>query len=158
MARDCVSCRTRCSSSAQALQELRGLVRGVHPPVLADRGLADAVRSLALDIPIPTYVDISLPGRPDAPVEGACYFAVAEVLANAVKHSGAREIRIRLEHRRGVLRIEVVDDGAGGADASRGTGLAGLERRLAAFDGIVAVSSPPGGPTIVAMEVACALL
>ena len=145
-------------SSAQALQELRGLVRGVHPPVLADRGLADAVRSLALDIAIPAHVDIDLPGRLEGPVEGACYFAVAEVLTNAVKHSGAREIGIRMEHRRGVLRIEVVDDGAGGADASRGTGLAGLERRLAAFDGIVAVSSPPGGPTIVAMEVACALL
>jgi signal transduction histidine kinase len=145
-------------SSAQALQELRGLVRGVHPPVLADRGLADAVRSLALDIAIPTHVDIDLPGRLEGPVEGACYFAVAEALTNAVKHSGAREIRIRLEHRRDVLRIEVIDDGTGGADPSRGTGLAGLERRLAAFDGIVAVSSPPGGPTIVAMELACALL
>jgi signal transduction histidine kinase len=144
-------------SSAQALQELRGLVRGVHPPVLADRGLADAVRSLALDIAIPTHVDIDLPGRLEAPVEGACYFAVAEILTNAVKHSGAREIRVRMEHRRGVLRVEVVDDGAGGADAARGTGLAGLERRLAAFDGIVAVSSPPGGPTIVALELACAL-
>jgi signal transduction histidine kinase len=145
-------------SSAQALQELRGLVRGVHPPVLADRGLADAVRSLALDTAIPTLVDIDLPGRLEGPVEGACYFAVAEVLTNAVKHSGAREIHIRMEHRRGVLRVEIVDDGDGGADASRGTGLAGLERRLASFDGIVAVSSPPGGPTIVAMEVACALL
>jgi signal transduction histidine kinase len=144
-------------SSAQALQELRGLVRGVHPPVLADRGLADAVRSLALDTAIPTYLDIDLPGRLAAPVEAACYFAVAETLTNAVKHSGAREIRIRMEHRRGVLRIEVVDDGAGGADPAGGTGLAGLEQRLAAFDGVVAVSSPPGGPTIVAMEVACAL-
>lgn len=144
-------------NSAQALRELRGLVRGVHPPVLADRGLADAVRSLALDTAIPTYLDIDLPGRLAAPAEAACYFAVAETLTNAVKHSGAREIRIRMEHRRGVLRIEVVDDGAGGADPAGGTGLAGLEQRLAAFDGVVAVSSPPGGPTIVAMEMTCAL-
>jgi signal transduction histidine kinase len=144
-------------ASAQALAELRGLVRGVHPPVLADRGLADAVRSLALDAAIPAHVDIDLPGRLAAPVEGACYFAVAEVLTNAVKHSGAREIRIRLAYRGGVLRIEVVDDGVGGADPARGSGLAGLERRLAAFDGVVAVSSPVGGPTIVAMELACAL-
>jgi signal transduction histidine kinase len=132
-------------------------VRGVHPPVLADRGLADAVRSLALDAAIPAHVDIDLPGRLAAPVEGACYFAVAAVLTNAVKHSGAREIRIRLAYRGGVLRIEVVDDGVGGANPARGSGLAGLERRLAAFDGIVAVSSPVGGPTIVAMELACAL-
>ena len=85
-------------TSAKALTELRDLVRGVYPPVLADRGLADAVRALALDTPIRTETDIDLPGRLDPPVESACYFAVAEALANAVKHSGARLVQIRIRH------------------------------------------------------------
>jgi signal transduction histidine kinase len=148
-------------TSSKALSELRDLVRGIYPPVLADRGLADAVRALALDTPIRTELDIDLPGRPDAPVESACYFAVAEILANAVKHSSARTVHIRIEHagdiKAGMLRIEVADDGSGGADPTRGTGLQGVERRLAAFDGILALSSPAGGPTMVVMEVPCAL-
>ncbi len=144
-------------SSARALADLRNLVRGIHPPVLADRGLGDAIRALALDTPLRTDLDIDLPGRPEAPVETAAYFAVAEVIANAVKHAGARRLEIRVQHHRGVLRIMVSDDGAGGADPDKGTGLRGVERRLAAFDGILAVSSPPGGPTIVAIEVPCAL-
>ena len=92
--------------------------------MLADRGLGDAVRALALDTPLHTETDIDLPGRLDAPVETACYFAVAEVLTNAVKHSGARHVQIRMQHARGVLRIEVTDFGVGGADPARGTGLA----------------------------------
>ncbi len=144
-------------SSARALADLRNLVRGIHPPVLADRGLGDAIRALALDTPLRTDLDIDLPGLPEAPVETAAYFAVAEVIANAVKHAGARRLEIRVQHHRGVLRIMVSDDGAGGADPGKGTGLRGVERRLAAFDGILAVSSPPGGPTIVAIEVPCAL-
>ena len=91
------------------------------------------------------------------PVGAAVYFAVAEALANAVQHSGARTVRIHLSHAAGMLRAEVTDDGAGGADPRPGTGLAGVERRLATFDGILAVSSPPGGPTIVVIEVPCAL-
>jgi signal transduction histidine kinase len=159
-------------TSARALTELRNLVRGVYPPVLADRGLADAVRALALDAPVRTETDIDLPGRPEPPVESACYFAVAEALANAVKHSGARLVQIRMRYSpalrsarlpaagpaAGALRIEVTDDGAGGADPARGTGLQGVERRLGTFDGILAVSSPPGGPTMIIMEVPCALL
>ena len=87
----------------------------------------------------------------------AVYFSVAEALANVVKHAEARSVHIDLSHRGGVLRAEVTDDGAGGrADAASGTGLAGVERRLATFDGILAVSSPPGGPTIVVIEVPCA--
>jgi signal transduction histidine kinase len=144
-------------TSAKALTELRDLVRGVHPPVLADRGLADAVRALALDTPIRTETDIDLPGRLDPPVESACYFAVAEALANAVKHSGARLVQIRIRHSRDLLRVEVIDDGTGGADPARGTGLHGVERRLGTFDGILAVNSPPGGPTMIIMEVPCAL-
>jgi signal transduction histidine kinase len=145
------------NSSARALVELRELVRGVHPPVLADRGLGDAVRALALDCPLGVETDIDLPGRPPAPVETACYFAVAELLTNAAKHSGARQARVDVRYADGRLRVEVTDFGLGGADSSAGSGLAGVEKRLAAFDGIMAISSPAGGPTIVALEVPCAL-
>jgi signal transduction histidine kinase len=144
-------------TSSRALTDLRDLVRGIYPPVLADRGLADAIRALALDTPLRTEVDIDLRGEVEMPVGAAVYFAVAEALANAVRHSGAAAVRIHLSHGAGTLRAEVTDDGAGGADPSRGTGLAGVERRLATFDGILAVSSPPGGPTIVVIEVPCAL-
>jgi signal transduction histidine kinase len=145
-------------TSARALSDLRQLVRGIYPPVLADRGLSHAVRALALDTALPVELDVDLPGRLTAPVESACYFAVAEALANAVKHSGARRVHVRIEHTDGLLRIEVADDGVGGVDPARGTGLRGVERRLGTFDGILAVSSPPGGPTMIAMEVPCRLL
>ena len=144
-------------TSSRALTDLRDLVRGIYPPVLADRGLADAVRALVLDTPLHTQVDIDLPGEVEMPVGAAVYFAVAEALANAVRHSGARTVRIYLRHAAGTLRAQVTDDGAGGADPAQGTGLAGVERRLATFDGILALSGPPGGPTIVAIEVPCAL-
>ncbi len=144
-------------ASSRALTELRDLVRGIYPPVLADRGLADAIRALALDTPLHTVVDIDLPGEVDLPVGSAVYFAIAEVLTNAAKHSGARTVGIQVSHGAGVLRAQVTDDGAGGADPQQGTGLYGVERRLATFDGILAVSSPPGGPTIIAIEVPCEL-
>jgi signal transduction histidine kinase len=144
-------------TSLRALNDLRDLIRGIYPPVLADRGLGPAVRALALDTPMPVDLDISLRGRLSPPVEAACYFAVAEALANAVKHSGARRVHIRVAHADGVLRIEVSDDGAGGADLQHGSGLRGVERRLSTFDGIMAVSSPPGGPTMIVMEVPCEL-
>jgi signal transduction histidine kinase len=144
-------------TSVRALNELRDLIRGICPPVLADRGLGHAVQALALDAPLPTTLEIDLPGRPTPPVESACYFAVAEALANAVKHAGARSAQIRIQHSGGLLRIEVSDDGIGGADPALGTGLLGVERRLGTFDGILAVNSPPGGPTMVVMEVPCAL-
>ena len=144
--------------SSRALTELRDLVRGIHPPVLADRGLGDAVRALALDTPVATKLDIDLPGRLAEPVESAAYFAVAEVLANAAKHAQARMVEIHMRHTGDVLRIAVTDDGIGGADPAMGTGLRGVERRLGTFDGILAVNSPPGGPTIVVIEVPCALL
>jgi signal transduction histidine kinase len=145
-------------TSVRALNELRDLIRGICPPVLADRGLGHAVQALVLDTPLPTALDVDLPGRLTAPVESACYFAIAEALANAVKHSGARHAGIRIQYSPGLLRIQVADDGVGGADPAQGTGLLGVERRLGTFDGIMAVSSPPGGPTMIAMEVPCALL
>jgi signal transduction histidine kinase len=144
-------------TSVRALNELRDLIRGICPPVLADRGLGHAVHALVLDTPLPTTLEIDLPGRPTPPVESACYFAIAEALANAVKHAGARSAQIRIRHAAGLLRIEVSDDGIGGADPALGTGLLGVERRLGTFDGILAVNSPPGGPTMIVMEVPCAL-
>jgi signal transduction histidine kinase len=143
--------------SGRALVELRNLVRGIHPPVLAERGLDGAVRALALAVPLPAEVDVDLPGRPLAPVESAAYFAVAEAVANITKHSGATHAWIRLAYSDGRMTITVGDDGTGGADPNRGTGLAGIERRLAAFDGTMAVTSPPGGPTVVTMELPCEL-
>jgi signal transduction histidine kinase len=144
-------------TSSRALDDLRDLVRGIYPPVLADRGLADAVRALALDAPLTVNTEISLPGEPPMPVAAAVYFAVAEALTNAVRHAGARTVEVSVEHADGMLRAMVTDDGGGGADASLGTGLAGVERRLATFDGILAVSSPAGGPTIVVIELPCSL-
>ncbi|GAA3144497.1 sensor histidine kinase [Streptomyces echinatus] len=144
-------------SSSAALEELRNLVRGIHPPVLADRGLADAVRALALTCPVRTDVRADLPGRPAMPVESAAYFAVSEALTNAAKHASAEQAWIELRYDPGMLHITVTDDGHGGADASRGTGLRGIERRLATFDGVLAVNSPAGGPTTVRMEIPCVL-
>ncbi|MEU0723211.1 sensor histidine kinase [Streptomyces sp. NPDC006140] len=143
-------------SSVEALTELRELVRGIHPPVLAERGLGDAVRALALRLPVPTEVSVDLPGRAEAPVESAAYFAVSEVLTNAVKHSGADRIWIDLHRADGMLRATVTDNGRGGAVIGAGSGLAGVERRLGTFDGVLAVSSPAGGPTMVTMEIPCA--
>ena len=147
-------------SSADALAELRDLVRGIHPPVLAERGLGDAVRALALRLPVATEVSVELPGRAEAPVESAAYFAVSEVLTNAVKHADADRIWIDLHHvdqGGGMLRITVTDNGKGGAVIGAGSGLTGVERRLGTFDGVLAVSSPAGGPTMVTMEIPCAL-
>ncbi|MGX1253168.1 signal transduction histidine kinase [Streptomyces ambofaciens] len=144
-------------SSADALTELRDLVRGIHPPVLAERGLGDAVRALALRLPVTVEVEVDLPGRAEAPVESAAYFAVSEILTNAVKHSGADRIWIDLHHEEGRLRVSVTDNGKGGALIGAGSGLAGVERRLGTFDGVLAVSSPAGGPTMVTMEIPCAL-
>ncbi|MEU4897038.1 sensor domain-containing protein [Streptomyces sp. NPDC044780] len=145
------------TNSAQALAELRDLVRGIHPPVLAERGLGDAVRALALRMPVPVEVDVDLPGRADEPVESAAYFAVSEVLTNAAKHADATRMWLDVHHEDGMLRITVTDDGRGGARITPGGGLSGVERRLGTFDGVLAVSSPGGGPTMVTMEIPCAL-
>ncbi|MEU5418509.1 sensor histidine kinase [Streptomyces sp. NPDC020667] len=166
------------ADSAEALTELRDLIRGIHPPVLAERGLGDALRALALRMPLPVEVDVQLPGRAEEPVESAAYFAVSEVLTNAAKHSRAQRVQLDVHHTEGALRISVTDDGRGGAapgsgggrgekggpgegggrgEGGGGTGLLGIERRLGAFDGVLAVSSPVGGPTMVTMEIPCAL-
>jgi signal transduction histidine kinase len=144
-------------SSGQALSELRSLVRGIHPPVLAERGLDGAVRALALTLPVPVNLDIDLPGRPPDPVESATYFAVAEALTNVAKHSSATRAWVELRHEQGTLTAVVRDNGVGGADLSAGTGLRGVQQRLAAFDGTISVTSPPAGPTVLTMELPCEL-
>ncbi|MET7418532.1 histidine kinase [Dactylosporangium sp. NPDC005555] len=144
-------------TAAAALIELRDLVRGIHPPVLSERGLADAVRALALDTAADVTVAGALTGRPPAPVESAAYFAVSELIANATRHGGAATVTVDLEHVAGLLRVTVADDGTGGADPSRGTGLRGIERRLGTFDGTLALSSPLGGPTVATLELPCVL-
>lgn len=144
----------------ETLQELRRLVHGIHPPVLADRGLVGALRALALDLPLD--IDVLARGfgedsevRLPAPVEACAYFVVSEALANVVKHSGAQRCSIVLELRPGALRCTVRDEGRGGIVDDGGSGLAGMRRRLAAFDGTLTVTSPPGGPTVVTMELPC---
>lgn len=141
-------------TTLSALDDLRSVVRGIHPPVLADRGLAGAIEALALPIPLPITVAVSVPERLPDPVESAAYFAVAECLANTVKHAGATRAYVHGSHDGSRLRIVVGDDGRGGADP-HGSGLTGVARRLAAFDGTLAVDSPPGGPTVVTMEIPC---
>jgi signal transduction histidine kinase len=140
-------------ASTKALHELRDLVRGIHPPVLADRGLSDAVKALALDSPLKVEVSSSLAGRLEPPLESAAYFAVSEVLTNAAKHAEAKRVWIELAHDGRLLKISVTDDGKGGASLDAGTGLRGIERRIGAFDGVLALSSPIGGPTVVSMEI-----
>ncbi len=136
-------------ASSKALGELRDLVRGIHPPVLADRGLADAVRALAADCVLPVRVSADIPARCDLAVESAAYFAVSELLTNVVKHAQASRIDVDMWATAGELRASVTDDGRGGADPGAGSGLRGIERRLAAFDGVLTVNSPAGGPTAV---------
>ncbi len=145
------------SSSAKALRELRDLVRGIQPPVLVDRGIADAIRSMAMESPLRIETAIDLPGRPAPAVETAAYFAVSELLTNAVKHSGAESGEIAVRHERGRLLIFVTDYGSGGADMESGSGLHGVDRRLAALDGFITILSPLGGPTTVAIEIPCEL-
>ncbi|MGH3313729.1 MAG: sensor histidine kinase [Streptomyces sp.] len=148
-------------NSADALTELRDLVRGIHPPVLAERGLGDAAKALALRMQVPVESDVELPGRFDEPVESAAYFAISEVLTNAAKHAQAERVWLDIHYSEtagGMLRIAITDNGRGGADRNKGSGMAGIERRLGQFDGILAVSSPPGGPTMVTMEIPCELI
>jgi signal transduction histidine kinase len=142
--------------AGDALSDLRDLVRGIHPPVLADRGLGAAIEALVVTVPIPVEVTMDLPpGTVPDPVESALYFAVAESIANVVKHSGANKAWIRVEQSPEALSVVIGDDGRGGADADRGSGLAGIARRLAAFDGTLTVISPPGGPTVLRMDIPC---
>ncbi|NLU79132.1 sensor histidine kinase [Micromonospora sp. HNM0581] len=145
------------NATANALEELRCLIRGIHPPVLAERGLEDAVRAIALESPIDVDITADVPGRLAAPAESAVYFAISELLTNVVKHANADRASIDLRHEDDALRAVVIDNGQGGADASVGTGLRGIERRCATFDGTFVLNSPEGGPTVAILELPCAL-
>jgi signal transduction histidine kinase len=146
------------STTLSALEELRTVMEGIQPPVLADRGLVGAVEAIALGLPLPVTVTAAVPGRLDPPVESAVYFTVTECLANIVKHSRATAASVDLRYDLGRLVVRVTDNGVGGASLRSGSGLSGLTRRLDVFDGQLTVTSPPGGPTDVAVEVPCALL
>ncbi len=143
-------------ATTEALEDLRGVVRSIHPPVLADRGLAGAVEALAMQLALPVSTSVTLSRPIPAPVETAVYFAIAEALANVVKHAQAERAWVRLGVTGNRLRAEIGDDGAGGAVMGGGSGLAGVARRLRAFDGTLEISSPAGGPTLVVVEVPCA--
>jgi len=144
-------------STTSALGDLRSVVRGIHPPVLADRGLVGAVQALALDLTVPVSVLADLPGRAAEPIESAVYFATTELLANVVKHAEATRATVTMTHDGRALTVVVDDDGRGGAASSPGSGLQGVARRLAAFDGTMVLSSPTGGPTTITLEVPCEL-
>ncbi|MGW3362563.1 sensor histidine kinase [Streptosporangium canum] len=138
-----------------ALAEIRDLIRGIHPQILTDRGLPAAVADVADRSPVPVEVSVELPARLPEVVESIAYFVVSEALTNVAKHSGAREASVtgRLDGAR--LVVEIRDDGAGGADATRGTGLAGLADRVSVVNGRLMLSSPSGGPTLLRVEIPC---
>ncbi|WP_157248659.1 sensor histidine kinase [Nonomuraea typhae] len=144
------------AGAATSLTELRDLVKGISPPVLNERGLADAVRALALDSPLETTVTADVRRRLDPPLESAAYFGIAELLTNAAKHAHATRARITITDDGTGLVVNVEDNGQGGADVCPGGGLAGLRRRLAVFDGALELTSPQGGPTHARMVLPCA--
>jgi signal transduction histidine kinase len=138
----------------EALEELRDLARGIHPPVLADRGLEAAIAALASRTPLHVQLTVDVDRRPSPPVESAAYFVVAEALANTGKHAQAEHVDIAVRRRRASIYVEIVDDGVGGADRT-GSGLVGLARRVEALDGTLEISSPQGGPTTVRAVMPC---
>ncbi|RBM04636.1 sensor histidine kinase [Streptomyces sp. PT12] len=132
-----------------ALQELRDLARGIHPAILTDRGLGPALSAVASRCTVPVAVEVELAERPAAAIEGIAYFTTSELLQNVSKHSAARHASVDVWRAENRLMVQVTDDGRGGADATAGSGLAGLAERLAAVDGLLAITSPAGGPTTV---------
>ncbi|MFJ2867859.1 sensor histidine kinase [Kitasatospora sp. NPDC087314] len=141
--------------AGETLASLRELINGIHPRVLTDRGLPDACVDAADRSPVPVDVVFDLPGRLPAPVESAGYFVVSEALANISKHSGAGHALVEGRYADGLLTIEVSDDGRGGAAPGGGTGLTGLADRVSVVEGTLTVSSPPGGPTLLRVEIPC---
>jgi signal transduction histidine kinase len=138
-----------------ALLELRQLVRGLHPAVLEDRGLDAALSGVAARLPIPVRLTVDVPRRPSPTVEAVAYFVVSEGLTNIAKHAQASQAEVFVQRTSDRLHIIVSDDGVGGADPARGTGLAGLAKRAASVDGTFEIASPPGGPTLLTVDLPC---
>jgi len=138
----------------EALTELRNLVRGVHPPVLSDRGLDAALSGLAALSPVPVTVRVDLAERPPPPVEAIAYFVVAEALTNVAKHAKASRALVTVTRSGGLLNVAISDDGVGGASLT-GQGLSGLAARVAGIDGRLLVTSPDGGPTVIEAVLPC---
>ncbi|MFI7539449.1 sensor histidine kinase [Streptosporangium sp. NPDC049376] len=143
------------SAAEQAVAELRGVVRGILPPVLEDRGLSGALSALAAGSAIPCALTADDLGRLPLSVETTAYFVVAEALTNVAKHSGARRALVEVRRDGGLLRVVVSDDGKGGASEADGTGLEGIRRRVEAHDGTIMLTSPRGGPTTIEVELPC---
>ena len=143
------------TAAAEALKELRDLARGIHPPILADRGLGPAISALAAHAVLPVSVDVELDERPPAAVETAAYFVAAEALANALKHADPTRIDIDVHERADAVVVRVLDDGHGGANEANG-GLHGLRQRVEALDGSLRIASPEGGPTVIEAVLPCA--
>ncbi|MGW6745052.1 sensor histidine kinase [Streptomyces sp. NPDC055025] len=141
--------------AGEVLAELRELIHGIHPKVIEDYGLRAAVSDAADRSAIPVDVDLVLPGRLPRAVESAAYFVVCEALANIARHSGANRAEVTGHHCEGRLFLDVRDDGRGGADATAGSGLTGLADRVSVLDGRLSLSSPPGGPTVLRVELPC---
>ncbi|MFF0659183.1 MULTISPECIES: sensor domain-containing protein [Micromonospora] len=143
------------NAAEQALGELRTVVRGILPPVLGDRGLAGALAGLAAECAVPCRLRVDVDGRCAAAVEATAYFVVAEALTNVVRHSGAGAVDVAVRRERDRLFVTVTDDGRGDADETRGSGLTGIRRRVEAYDGRMTLTSPPGGPTRMHVELPC---
>ncbi|WP_405005740.1 sensor domain-containing protein [Kitasatospora purpeofusca] len=138
-----------------AIAELRDLARGLHPPVLTDRGLEAALSAVAARSPVPVRLDVRAEPRPPAAVEAVAYFVVSEALTNVAKHARARNAWVEIRRAGDRLTVTIGDDGRGGADPAGGSGLSGLAGRVAAVDGRLRVTSPAGGPTLIEVDVQC---
>ncbi|MEV6519369.1 sensor domain-containing protein [Micromonospora chalcea] len=145
------------NAAEQALGELRTVVRGILPPVLGDRGLAGALTGLAAECAVPCRLSVDVDVRCAASVEATAYFVVAEALTNVVRHSGANGVEVVVRRERDRLLVTITDDGRGDADETRGSGLTGIRRRVEAYDGRMTLTSPPGGPTRMHVELPCGL-
>jgi signal transduction histidine kinase len=138
-------------NAKETLAELRDIARGIHPPVL-DRGLGAALATLAETSPVPVGLEVSIAERPSPAIEAIAYFCVSELLANVAKHSGASHATVSASDQEGMLQVTVTDDGSGEARLAPGGGLAGLLERVQTVDGRLGIDSPPGGPTVITIE------
>ncbi|MGB8944569.1 MAG: histidine kinase [Streptomyces sp.] len=143
------------AETEEAMSELRSVIRTIYPPILSDQGLRGALGTLATRAGVPTRIDIGELGEVPAAVEAIAYFTVTEALANIARHSRATRAAVHVTRNGATLFTKITDDGAGGADTSQGSGLVGIRRRAAALDGTMRITSPPGGPTVITVELPC---